>query len=68
MKIIVEWEVEDGYAGKSRPQKTEIDTEDYFDNEEWNEMTDDEKKEHLESFVQEDFEQKISFGITDWGL
>lgn len=34
MKIIAHWEVDDGYAGKSRPQKTYIETDDIMDEDE----------------------------------
>ena len=64
-KIKVRWEVADGYAGKSRPQYTTINTEDFDD---WEEMSEGEKKGHIEEMVQEDFEQKISFCIEDYGL
>ncbi len=67
-KITVKWQVADGYAGKSRPQKTTINIEDYFTESEWNSMTLDSKIEHLQSFVEEDFEQKIMFEIEDYGI
>ena len=67
-KIKVRWEVEDGYVGKSRPQTTIIDIEQLMDIEEWEAMTEDKKREFIEEIVQEDFEQKISFGISDYGM
>lgn len=68
-KIIVKWEVEDGYAGKSRPQKTIIDIEkELMSEEEWNDLTLEQKIENIESIVQEDFEQRITFGIEDYGI
>lgn len=68
-RITVKWEVEDGYVGKSRPQKTFIDIEkELMSEEEWDELSKAEKMEHIESIVQEDFEQRISFGIEDYGI
>ncbi len=68
-KITVRWEVADGYSGKSRPQTTIIDVEkDLMSAEEWNDLSEDEREEHIDSIVQEDFEQKISFGIDDYGI
>lgn len=65
MKIKVTWEVEDNYAGGSRPHSTMFDTEWYDD---WEELSDDLKKRCIEEVVQEDFDQKITFSITDYGL
>lgn len=68
-KITVVWEVGDGYVGKSRPQRTVIDVEnDLMCEEEWNELTHEEKIENIESIVQEDFEQRITFEIDDYGI
>jgi hypothetical protein len=67
-KIKVRWEVEDGYVGKSRPRTTTIDIEQLMDIEEWEAMPEDKKREFIEEIVQKDFEQKISFGISDYGL
>lgn len=55
--ITVRWEVEDGYAGKARPQSTRIELEDFED------LSDDEIARLLEECIQEDFEQSISWGI-----
>jgi hypothetical protein len=68
-KIKVTWEVEDGYAGKSRPQTTIIDIEqEHMSEGEWNELSEDEKRELIEDCVREDFENKISFGIDSYGI
>jgi hypothetical protein len=64
MKIIVKWEVEDGYVGKSRPQSTIVDTDHHF----WDSLNDEEKRQLIEECVQEDYEQKISFSISDYGI
>jgi hypothetical protein len=67
-KLIVEWEVEDGYLGHS-PQKTVIDVENtLMDEGEWNELSKAEKQEIIEEIVKEDFEQKISFHIKNYGI
>jgi len=62
MRIRIEWQVEDGYVGGARPQETEIDV----DKEEWEEMNEEQKQEFLEEEVQQDFDQKIGFGIDRW--
>lgn len=57
--MIVTWEVEDGYVGKSAPHKTEIPdfVLDACEN-------DQEKQTVIDEYVQEDFNQKISWYIT----
>ncbi len=68
-KIKIKWEVEDGYVGKSRPQITTIDVEKHIMSEEdWNALNEDEKKEVIEQAVEEDYKQKISFSISDYGI
>lgn len=67
-KIIVTWEVEDGYVGKSRPQSTTIDIEQNMDLTEWESMSEDEKRDFIGEMVQCDFEQKISFTINNYGI
>lgn len=68
MKLTIKWEVEDGYVGKSRPQKTIFDTNDYTnDEEEWNSLSEKEKMDYISEAVQEDFDQKIFFSIYDFG-
>jgi hypothetical protein len=61
MNINVTWEVDDGYAGKARPQHTEVDV----DEEEWEEMMEQERKEYIEAQIEEEFRSKISFIIKD---
>jgi hypothetical protein len=53
-KIEVEWKVADGYAGKDRPQSTEIDHRDIL-------MCDseDDVRRLVEDSIRDDFEQKI---------
>jgi len=68
MKITVHWQVEDGYVGKSRPQKTIIKPYEDLGQEEWEEMSEEEREEYIEQCVQDDFNQKVSFAIdsTDY--
>ena len=67
--IEVKWEVEDGYAGKSRPQTTIVDIEKHhMPASEWDELSQEEKEFVIYEAVQEDFDQKISFGIYDFGF
>jgi len=51
MKVI--WGVEDGYAGKSRPHTTEI------PDEELEGLSDEQREEHIQESVQEDFNDKV---------
>lgn len=57
--MIVRWEVDDGYCGKSRPHKTEIDDDDL-------EMceTEEEREQLISDIIQQDFEQIISWYET----
>lgn len=68
MKIKVRWQVDDGYAGASRPQHTTFDTEDYCDDEEWESKSEEEKRQLIEEVVEEDFRNKASFHIDDYGI
>jgi hypothetical protein len=52
MKIM--WEIEDGYAGKSRPHYIDVPDEELDDCE-----TDAEREDLIDGYVQEDFENKI---------
>lgn len=66
MIIKVEWEVEDAYAGKSRPQKTIFDTDHYMDYDEWYNLSEEEKFNLIDEAVQEDFNTRISYSINNW--
>ena len=69
MSIIkVLWQVDDGYIGKTRRQSTKINTDDWMCQEEWDELSKLDKIAHIESAVEEDFEQRISFFIDDYGI
>lgn len=66
MKIEITWQVEDGYAGGSRPQHTNFETLDYVESdEEWNNLSEQEKQDYYDQAVQEDFNQSIFFNITN---
>ena len=52
----VTWEVEDGYVGKSRPHYTDIADEDLADCE-----SNEERDELIAEYIQNDFEQNISW-------
>lgn len=54
----ISWQVEDGYAGGSRPHSTKIPQDEWDDCE-----TEEEKNELIEDYVQHDFEQTISWCI-----
>jgi hypothetical protein len=51
----IKWEVDDGYAGKSRPHFLEI------DDEELEGLDDDERKEFIDEQVRYAFEDKINY-------
>jgi hypothetical protein len=54
----IKWEIEDGYIGSSRPQYTDV------PNEELAECSDDEERKQLiDDYVREDFEQRIAYSI-----
>ena len=55
----VTWEVDDGYVGKGRPQHTEIPDDEIEDCE-----TEEEKQELINQYVQEDFDNSITWSIT----
>lgn len=50
----VTWEVDDGYAGKSRPQHTEV------PDEELEHLTEEEQLRLIEEYIQEDFDNRMS--------
>ena len=50
------WYVDDGYVGRDRPHYTEVDDDDLAEC-----KTEEEKDELIESYIQEDFEQNISW-------
>lgn len=52
--LIVTWEVDDGYAGKSRPQTTKIPLGD---------LEGRDRQSVIEEYVQEDFQNKVSWSI-----
>jgi phage gpG-like protein len=53
----VRWQVDDGYAGGSRPQSLNLPDRDFED------MTEEEKETYINDCVQEDFNNKISWHI-----
>jgi hypothetical protein len=59
-EINIHWEVEDGYVGKNRPQHLRLTTDDFED---FGDATLEEIKEEIEKYVQDDFEEKISFYV-----
>lgn len=60
--LSIGWEVDDGYCGKSRPQTTQIDEQDLEG------MTKEEARRYIEERVQNDFNEKIQWFFTDYGL
>lgn len=57
----VRWEVEDGYVGKSRPQVTTVPDEELAECD-----TEEEREQLIASYIQEDFEQRISWAIVGY--
>ena len=66
-KIKVTWEIEDGYAEKSRPQYTTIDIENDIglDSEEWENLSEEEQQTHINEIVEDDFRNRINCYITN---
>lgn len=58
--MIVIWQVDDGYAGGSRPHTTEVDDDELSECD-----TEEERQEHIGACIQDDFEQKISWSIIE---
>ena len=56
--VLVTWEVDDGYCGRSRPQHTYVDPEDLKD------LSDEERDAVIDDHIREDFEAKIAWSIT----
>lgn len=59
-RIEISWQVEDGYVGKSRPQRTLIEVEDLEFCE-----TEDEVEQLIYDAIGDDFVQTISWAISD---
>lgn len=62
-KVTVRWTVEDGYVGKSRPQETEIDVETLLSD--YDPETDHDIHYAVYEAVDEDFQNRVSYGITN---
>jgi len=60
-KLQIRWEVEDGYVGKSRPQRTSISIDELIDNCE----TEKDVLDYINDDVKSDFEQRISYFVTN---
>jgi hypothetical protein len=59
-KMKVTWEVEDGYCGKHRPQYIEVPDDELEECE-----TEEDREDLINSYVQDAFDQTISWCITD---
>lgn len=68
IEITVTWEICDGYISGDRPQETKIKLSKDLDFEDWNIMSSEEKRYYIEDCVQEDFENKITYEIGNYGL
>jgi hypothetical protein len=67
--IEVTWQVEDGYAGGSAPHHTSLDLDDLdMTAEEFNALSEDEKIEAVNDYVQDDFNQTISWYVDSIDL
>ena len=58
--MIVTWQVSDGYARGSRPHTTTIPDEELEECE-----TEEKREELISEYIQDDFEQKISWSIIE---
>lgn len=57
--MIITWEVDDGYAGGSRPHTTDI-PDDEFDED----MTEEQKEQIIIEYVEQSFRDSVSWSIT----
>lgn len=64
MKIKITWEIEDGYVGKSRPHNSIFNSDYYMDDDEWNDLSEENKEIYINEFLQEEFNNKISWSET----
>ena len=60
MKIDARWEASDGYVGKSRPQHTILEIEDFFGY-----AHDSDIEMAIYDAVEEDFRNKVTFAINN---
>jgi hypothetical protein len=67
MKTKITWTIEDGYVGKLRPQTFIFNSEDYMDDEDWEALTEQERLDAMHEAAQDDFDQKVSWAIIDYG-
>jgi hypothetical protein len=64
MRLEIQWEVCDGYCGKSRPQTLQIETEDYLEADTpYETLSEDEKRECIVEWVEGDFQSKVTYSI-----
>jgi len=59
-KINADWQVEDWYVGKSLPQRTEIDLDNFADD-----MTEEDIEEEVLNQIQNDFVDRITWGCSN---
>jgi hypothetical protein len=59
MKVVVTWEIEDGFVCGERSRKLTLN----FTDEEWKDMDAGEKDDVIGDLVQEDFAQRVSWRI-----
>ncbi len=65
-KIVIMWEVSDGYVGDYGLHKTVIDVEAHIMSEaEWGKLTENEREAIISQAIQEDFQQKVSWQIIN---
>jgi len=56
----VRWQAEDGYAGGSRPHTVTIPDDEFEDD-----MDEEQRQDVIESWVQGDFDNKVSWSIIE---
>lgn len=60
MILHITWQVADGYAGGSRPQHFDVDTQDWMDDIEWIEKSDEERDQFIDERIQEELLNRVS--------
>ena len=65
MKYEITWEIDDGYAGGSRPHTFIFDSSDYMDDESWETAHEDERNDIIYEAGQIEFANKVTWYIMN---
>jgi hypothetical protein len=59
-KVTVRWQVDDGYVGGTRPQRTQVDTEDFQHC-----KTEEDVRNVLDEIIEEEMRTRIGFSVSN---